>query len=545
VSKKSRRSTSNSKSFNLGKMMNHMSFRKKKPDEFSASATDAPSSISGGMSPSPPAAESRNTMSQRVRSTLMPLSKSLRGPTKTGPDAQSSVSDGNARRTEESSDGRRKTRLKALPAKASDVPNFQHLLEAERRTILGARAISRDSGDSTHADVRSVVSDGALMRSQKDRVQPVSQNMSQVNAAQLGQTPQRSNSRSDIASVLSEDQVQRISKVNFKPTTIARYIEDSTVSQCVRSVTTCEVDTLGTSTSMSHKKMKKSKKKKHKHRSKSRGKDNNGQECRVMGFPFTDLNTGIRGVYSGPVNDSFQPHGEGEFHIHNSSDGSRFQFKGTKWENGFMISQQLLMFRKTIEAGDLNVDLTDRDTDITEEKLVKTKISTGIDNAGSSTNSKKKRHSKNDNRQSALISTGLSSDAISDEGKSDRTRNATTEYSLGEIARSRNDMLIAADSIHALKAASTIQIHDKAFLQRSNGLWTVAMLADRSMQPKNSYRVSSKWYSEDQIKDYNSDVLEESLLFVINLEGGTKIVPVRNQCSNQCYLFKDISPCAS
>jgi hypothetical protein len=527
VSGKSRRSTSNPKSFTLGKLMNRMSFRKKKPDEFSASATDAPSSVSGGASAK---TAPRDTVSRRV-STLLPVS--LRETAKSGSDVQSYVSDGNTRRKTRSSDGRRKTRLKALPAKDSDVPNFQHLLDAERRTILGTRGISHDYGESTDGDVHSVVSDGALLRSRKDRVKSDTQDKSQIKATQLRQTSQRSIHKPDMASDPSGDETQRISKVNFKPTTIARYMEDSTVSQCVRTVTTCEVDTLGASTSMTRKKMKKSKKKKHKHRSKSREKESNGQECRVMGFPFTELNTGIRGIYSGPVNDMFQPHGEGEFQIHNPSDGSRFQFKGTKWENGFMISHQLLMFRKTIEAGDLNVNLTYRDTDIHEEKRVLTKMSTsstGADVASSLNSAKKKKHSKDENRQSSLVPMGISSGTISDGGKSDHRVNATaTDYSLGEVARSRDDMLIAADSIQALKAASTIKIHDKAFLQRSNGLWTVAMLADRSMQPKNSYRVSSKWYTEDEIEGYKSEVLEESLLFVINLEGGTKIVPVRKK----------------
>jgi hypothetical protein len=288
--------------------------------------------------------------------------------------------------------------------------------------------------------------------------------------------------------------------VDFKPTTIARYTAHTAVSQSVQSVTTSEFDSLGTNPSNTRKKPKKKRSK-----SKDGKKKENRHECRVTGFPFTELKTGIHGKYFGPVDDAFRPHGTGEFHIVNDVDGSKFHFGGTIWENGFMVSSQLMMFRRTME--------------------------------GDGMKSKKKKKSKQ-MRQSA--STSSSTELGVDNSVLTSQVTNSHEYSLGEIARSRTDMIIAPDSVSATEATSTLHVHDKAFLQRSNGLWTVAMLADRSMQPKNSYRVSSKWYSQEEIGDYKSEVLEESLLFVINVEGGTKIVPVSGNAV--CCHWSDVPP---
>lgn len=491
------------------------------------------------------------------------------------------------------------------------------------------------------------------------------------------------------------------SKVNFKPTTIAQYTDDSTVSQGINSITTCGVDSLGTSSSFERRKVKKMKKekKKKKQRSKSKERRSDDQGCIVMGFPITELQTGIQGTYYGPVNDSFQPHGEGEFRIQNTANGSRFQFKKTVWESGFMVSNQLTKYKESV---DLNSIDRGRSTENTEQantptgnrqavsssnpkslniayegqayaqtdssntvsvsgskrntiangdkahtmiaspdkqkasrskskdstrskgsrrsksrdnkkkkksekkqadvynnvKQTYTDISYDDDGPVSKSNSTKKMEENNESRNTtaeANTSTGnavstkeciasASTDTVGQvkntkvvmtnaqsnpglkeelyaavdmtkvQSKTPRTflskhsleeelaKSAASlaEYSLGDVARARNDMVIPDKSKSAVQVTSTIKIHDKAFLQRSNGLWTVAVLADRGMQPKNSYRSSSHWFSLEEMKEYKSDELEESLLFVINLEGGTKIVPVSSVLSELfsfCYHY--------
>ena len=107
------------------------------------------------------------------------------------------------------------------------------------------------------------------------------------------------------------------------------------------------------------------------------------------------------------------------------------------------------------------------------------------------------------------------------------------KYLLGEVARTPRDMIIHRSTTHAIHQASLLAKYDQAFLKRSNGLWTASVLADRGMQPKNSAS-SSHWYTADEIEEMekkNSSTsmeVEESMLFVINEDGATKIVKRRH-----------------
>ena len=53
------------------------------------------------------------------------------------------------------------------------------------------------------------------------------------------------------------------------------------------------------------------------------------------------------------------------------------------------------------------------------------------------------------------------------------------------------------------------------------------MIADRSFQPANAPSTRSHWHTQDEI-DHDSMELVESLLFVINEDGATKIVKKRH-----------------
>jgi hypothetical protein len=102
------------------------------------------------------------------------------------------------------------------------------------------------------------------------------------------------------------------------------------------------------------------------------------------------------------------------------------------------------------------------------------------------------------------------------------------KYMLGDIARSPRDMIIFKSNNEAIQSASLLKKYEQAFLKRSNGLWTSAILADRSLQPtKGKQFSSSHWYTEWEI-DPTTMELEDSMLFVINGDGATKIVQRRH-----------------
>jgi hypothetical protein len=95
-------------------------------------------------------------------------------------------------------------------------------------------------------------------------------------------------------------------------------------------------------------------------------------------------------------------------------------------------------------------------------------------------------------------------------------------YELGDIARFPSDMIIHTSNNKAIHSTSLLK---KYFLKRSNGLWTISILTDRSLQlTKTKQRASAHWYTEWEINPATME-LEESMLFVINEDGATKIVP--------------------
>eukprot|EP00956_Cyclotella_meneghiniana_P020178 scaffold35268_cov36-Cyclotella_meneghiniana.AAC.3 len=105
-------------------------------------------------------------------------------------------------------------------------------------------------------------------------------------------------------------------------------------------------------------------------------------------------------------------------------------------------------------------------------------------------------------------------------------------YNLGDIARTPKHMITQESDVEAIHSASLLKVNELAFLKRSNGLWTTAILADRSLQPtKTMQRRSANWYSEWEIasfKEVEDTEFEETFLFVINEEGAKKIVQRRH-----------------
>ena len=51
------------------------------------------------------------------------------------------------------------------------------------------------------------------------------------------------------------------------------------------------------------------------------------------------------------------------------------------------------------------------------------------------------------------------------------------------MCRAPNNMITRKSDDEAIHSASLLKVNELAFLKRSNGLWTTAILADRSLQP--------------------------------------------------------------
>lgn len=56
------------------------------------------------------------------------------------------------------------------------------------------------------------------------------------------------------------------------------------------------------------------------------------------------------------------------------------------------------------------------------------------------------------------------------------------DYTLGDVVRSRSDMVSECDEETSLKSVSSLHVHDFAFIKRSDGDWTYAVLALRSFE---------------------------------------------------------------
>jgi hypothetical protein len=123
---------------------------------------------------------------------------------------------------------------------------------------------------------------------------------------------------------------------------------------------------------------------------------------------------------------------------------------------------------------------------------------------------------KNDKK----ITPSSSSKSFERQNSDTRSTKSKQRYSLGDVARTPKHMIIHRSNTEAINSASLLKQYEQAFLKRSNGLWTLAIMADRSLQPTQR---DSHWYSEWEIDSATME-LEESMLFVINEHGATKAV---------------------
>lgn len=92
------------------------------------------------------------------------------------------------------------------------------------------------------------------------------------------------------------------------------------------------------------------------------------------------------------------------------------------------------------------------------------------------------------------------------------------DYFLGDVVRSASHMFIESNSKRAIQAVESLQIHDFAWVKRSDGLYTYAILAYRSTRSLNEGSSMHPAALEENEE-------EEYMYFVVDDIGSTKMVP--------------------
>jgi len=277
-----------------------------------------------------------------------------------------------------------------------------------------------------------------------------------------------------------------------------------------------------------------------------------GCDVQVFDLPWVDNrpDSNLQGRYSGPVDESLLPHGKGTLVLQGNES---LQFFGL-FEHGTLASTLIcdgerknpttvseVETRNSVTAANVKnsgrvpqepsgVILDDVpfvptvQPKIVDQTKLKSKAAVVDRRPSNETFSPANIQitSNSKERPSSRTSNGPMSDL--------QSVSSRQKYALGDIARTPRDMIIHKSNNEAIHSASLLKKYEQAFLKRSNGLWTAAILADRSLQPTNTSGArgnSSHWYAEWEI-DPETMELEDSMLFVINGDGATKIVQRRH-----------------
>lgn len=250
--------------------------------------------------------------------------------------------------------------------------------------------------------------------------------------------------------------------------------------------------------------------------SRSRARENAERSLtKVTDLLWIDFKAKLYGRFSGPVDTQLRPHGDGSLILQ----GNPFHvFYGT-WIDGNLVSP-LLNEDEMKERNRPNSVMSQTCTDLPFGRSRRSSDASLIDDRSSSkiSTSNPSLSSLSDTRRQPSVSSGSRAKA----GR--RKKRNPRRYKLGEVCRSPSDMILYRSNTDAIDSASLLNKMDQAFLKRSTGLWTCAVVAERSLQPQLK-GVKNHWFTSDEIEDLPDNVeMEESLLFVIDEDGATKIV---------------------
>mmetsp|Transcript_26701 Transcript_26701/g.57452 ORF Transcript_26701/g.57452 Transcript_26701/m.57452 type:complete len:366 (+) Transcript_26701:61-1158(+) len=134
----------------------------------------------------------------------------------------------------------------------------------------------------------------------------------------------------------------------------------------------------------------------------------------------------------------------------------------------------------------------------------------------------KKQSSANQQRQREQLRRHLTNAELTENNDSPRQersnvasdahqiRGYRSDYSLGDTLRSPSHMIIEPNPEQAIQAVESLKMHDFAFVKRSNGSYSFAILAYRSMEPTK--------------RTHGGAAMGECMNFVIGDSGSTKMV---------------------
>lgn len=222
----------------------------------------------------------------------------------------------------------------------------------------------------------------------------------------------------------------------------------------------------------------------------------------------------ISGHYTGPINADLQPHGRGELLIVGTSCQT---FHGT-WKNGKLVTP----------LTDLSTDvLSGPSTDTEPEPLTEDERSNSsseeplrgstILQAATSTKYAINKHYATKAKLAATPGKAV---------KKPRKRKPFVRYNIGDACRTPKDMIICSSREEAKESASLLRKWDGAFIKRSCGLWTYAILIERSPQPLNVLKKRLEYFYWATVWEVDPrDEVEDSMLFAIDDDGSTKIIP--------------------
>jgi len=205
----------------------------------------------------------------------------------------------------------------------------------------------------------------------------------------------------------------------------------------------------------------------------------------------------LTGQYSGPVNDFLQPHGKGKLILKSNTSQA---FYGT-WKDGRLVSP--LTDEKEPATRDDSDKERRRGKDFTSLKADKNRR-TPIDAPTS--------------RESAALA------KVRD--KKRRKPKPFVRYSIGDACRTSQDMIICNSKHAATESAGLLKKWDGAFIKRSSGVWTYAVLIERAPQPVDIMKRRLEYFYWTTVEEVDPRCeMEDSMLFAIDGDGGTKIIP--------------------
>eukprot|EP00986_Skeletonema_menzelii_P005141 scaffold1812_cov153-Skeletonema_menzelii.AAC.7 len=224
----------------------------------------------------------------------------------------------------------------------------------------------------------------------------------------------------------------------------------------------------------------------------------------------------IGGYYTGPINEYMFPHGKGELLVMGTSCQT---FHGT-WKNGKLVTP-----------------LTDLSTDVLSTPLFDTQPEPVTEDEESKSSSEEQwrggkflkpttstKYAINKNYTArANLAAGPNKAA-----NKSRKPKPLVRYNIGDACRTPQDMIICSSKQEAKASASQLNKWDGAFIKRSCGVWTYAILIERAPQPLNVVKKRLEYFYWATVWEVDPrDEVEDSMLFAIDDDGSTKIIPER------------------